>query len=454
MFSLKNKANVVFFVSLSVAAFLFHYGLGNLNYSVVPDTASYLQSYKNETTNFSGPRVPLYGFFLKILEDRYSIIPYINFLLLMLAAYSIYKAAETFGMSREAGIAMSILIPFSMPAVFYLSYVHPEIPALSFLLMHVARVLILSSRQRWNIFDVFLLMILAGLSYFLKPSNLMSLMLIPYLIPLFSIIKDDFSYKKIAVRMSTYLIIVSFPFLLYSGARWAHDEGFNLVSYAGYNSVGMSSQLLEREEQTWTFSDTSKDYGKYLLSEKERLITSGVILGVPLNSTDRQRVLHSSLLGYFDIHARDFDQYLSIASRYKKERGLSWSEFDRRMQKFSFEVVSSLPFNYLAYVGGATIRYIGLLIGSNPILLVLGFISFMLSVRGFSTYKCALLCRVDQTVIIAVTLLFVFVNMLPSILISFPAKRYVDVGGIFIHSLFLYYLVVNVNYHLKLRRHR
>src|SRR5262249_61648697 len=78
----------------------------------------------------------------------------------------------------------------------------------------------------------------------------------------------------------------------------------------------------------------------------------------------------SAALGYFDIYARSYDDFVWFEIGSLRAPQESWVAFNRRLTTFSIATITAAPLRWLAWVGGATSRLVGRMIVTNAPMLM------------------------------------------------------------------------------------
>jgi len=152
------------------------------------------------------------------------------------------------------------------------------------------------------------------------------------------------------------------------------------------------------------------------------------LVRTPLNSSG-QRSFVSAALGYFDIYARGYDDFLHGVIDKQQQPDESWVAFNRRMMAFSLDAVMISPPRWAAWIAGATARLTGHMIVTNAImLLALGALAagllFALVRRTGRIPAC-----VGVGGVLLVAGAWVGATAPLTVLTTFPATRYIDTAA-------------------------
>jgi hypothetical protein len=237
-------------VVAALIAFGYHAWSGNFAVRQSLDTPSYrdfdaasLKSALSEIRTFG------YPLFLKGLEAAgigEGGAPCVHFLASALAAAAFCAGLRTAGFGAPAAAAASSSLLFVHAARTSLPELIPDSLALSLAIAATGAFLVAVSRRGgWLAF--FALALLTFLTYQFRPAYLFLIPLWPALalaLESFLTRREDSLRRRIA-RLGGYLAATTVPFLLFCGLRGATVGHFGLVSFGGYNVVGIAAQFLD-----------------------------------------------------------------------------------------------------------------------------------------------------------------------------------------------------------------
>jgi hypothetical protein len=440
----RHRGLFVLLLVILVAAVL-HLLLGNFSARLVPDSSGYLR-VESWDQILEGKRTPFYGWLVMSLEPLiadYRALPWIQFFSLAAAMLLLYHAALRYGLSTPAALALTLPLPFGNAALLFMNYVHPEILAISLLLVALACALILASdRTHWGWYLTFAGAL--GLSYLMKPGFLLFIALLPTLVVFLGLHARSAPWGAIVKRAIVMGAIGVLPFMIYSSGRYVAVDHFHIVAFGGETGTGLTGQIMN-EGTIEKLPEEFRQPALRFFDERERLEDEKIMLPLPISSTHGERVYWSAVLGYFDIFARNFDRVRSALFKELWEQGESRVQADRHAQAFSKAVKAAEPSNYALYIIGATTRFVGLLVTANatfvPAIILLMVVLVIRSLQGwqhFDTDKAGRAIVYNGVPILLIILVYVFASYVPSVAISFPARRYVDTAGILMAALPLY----------------
>ena len=440
----RRNGQVALLLSAILGAIV-HGVLGNFSPRIVADTAGYLRIETWERV-FGEQRTPFYGWLVNFMEafaPGYIFLPWLQYLVLLLAMLLLYRGALRYGLSVPAALALTLPLPFGNATLLFLSYVHPEMLAISMLLIALACALYVSRGQsHWSWYLIGGLAL--GFSYLLKPGFLLFIVLLPVLVVFLGLHANADDRLVVLQRALIVCLIGLLPFMVYSGVRYAAVGHFHVVSFGGYAGTGLSSQIMDAKTIP-RLPTEFQESARAILEERRRKEIEEIILPLPINSTNGERIYWSAVLGYFDIFARNYDHMVSIVFRELREEGMSWVEADNHAQAFNGAVKRAEPINYVLYVVGATTRFMGLLLTTNatfvPAFILLILMVIWRSIYGWSGFD---VCSFGNDLIrngmplFLIVFIYVVASYVPAVAITFPARRYVDTAGILMASLPLY----------------
>jgi cation transport ATPase len=176
------------------------------------------------------------------------------------------------------------------------------------------------------------------------------------------------------------------------------------------------------------FPERTRATARAVLSARESAEEVGAVVRTPLNSS-KQRSFVSAALGYFDIYARGYDDFLHGVIDKQQQPGESWLDFNRRMMAFSLDTVRLAPLRWAAWVAGATARLTGRMIVMNAtMLLALGALAAALLFAAARGAERTVACDGLGGVLL-VAGAWVGATAPLTVLITFPATRYIDTAA-------------------------
>lgn len=434
------------------ASFLINLLLGNFSPQLVPDSGDYLQApYWPDAFDYY--RLPAYRFFIEFFslgEKFHQPIPLIQYLFLILSTATLYFSCKKYSKSRILAYSLSAPLLFNNVVLLYLNDIHPELLAMVGVIFSLAAILLVAStNKKWPYLLYFFSCLLAS---FLKPSFQIMVLVWPIILTILIRIssKKSFEIKKILIVF----ILGSAPIFLYSALRFSYVQSFSIVSFGGVQSSGIAVAILNSDNVS-KLEAKSMELASYILGKKEILESEGILAPVPMNSKGG-RSFKSTALGYYDILARNYDVGIYSVTLKTKKTYETWTNFDKRLSQFTFDVVKTNLQDYGFWLFGGLSRFVGKLIVSNVELLI--FFSFFVARLVYILAKGAEYYRIatdgdsfrDLVFLILLNSIFIGAILVPSIALSFPAQRYIDGAGIWIGSIFLYLFLRTFSYRKSL----
>jgi hypothetical protein len=182
-----------------------------------------------------------------------------------------------------------------------------------------------------------------------------------------------------------------------------------------------------------------RDLAAQILAARERAEAQGRVAPTPRNSTGQQS-FPSAAAGYFDIYARTYDSLLQDEIERFQRPDESWVEFDHRLGRLSFATIRVVPEDYAAWIVGASARLVGhMLVLNGPFVLAcMGLLAALLW-RLRRPASIGDLDRASDAGLLAVVVGIYILAAAPlSVLLTFPASRYIDTAAILLPALPLY----------------
>ncbi len=422
---------------------------GRLAPQLVPDSADYLRPLLWPDC-LTGNRTPFFGLFASLLggaTSGYVLVPIANATALFVAILLLFNAVRQFGLSDTAALALTLPILISNPVLLFLGYVHPEITAIACVLAAMAAVIRLSGDAPPHWRHHALLALGAGTGYLLKPAFLFFVPMLPVLSLLLSRLHGTRSIAHSLRQAALVFVLSALAFVGYAGVRASFVGEFNIVSFGGYASSGLSGLMLNPKTID-ALPERHRPLARAILVQRDVLAARGDMLPIPYNS-DKQRSFTSAALGYFDVLARSYDIVVSEIVVRQMQPGESWMAFNARLQDFLVAVIRANPEAYMAWIVGACTRVAGLITITNAAFMLTSFALGALFIFSIIRSR-SVTVRVGQdelppgrdvAAIILIAGLYTLANWLPMVLVSFPARRYVDTAGLLFAALPFYALL-------------
>jgi hypothetical protein len=418
-------------VSVGVLMILL-WSMGGLAGKIAPDTASYFVTV-DSSNPWGEMRHPLYGAvatWLGATSTTPGRVALVQSILHVVAALAIYVGASFAGSSRAGALCICLAALFSQSGLFHLRLLVPESAAVSFLLLAFAG--ILAASRSLTAFWVLLVPIgiATGIAYILRPTFLPAMVVIPALWLVLALRNEQ---TRRASRTILLFCAVGLPFVIQSGIRWRAVGDFNIVSFGGYQMSAMTGFMLTPEVVD-SLPDGVRPTASAILNARNTAELAGKVMRTPLNSVG-ERSFVSAAIGYFDIYARTYDDFLSEGISNVRKPGESWVEFNNRLQQFSIATIIAVPVPWVAWVGGATSRLVGRMLMTNATVLVAIGMLLVAAVPAFVRRTGLGSSVADLPVISAVALAWLAATGPLIVLVTFPATRYIDSAAILIAAV-------------------
>ncbi len=380
-----------------------------------PDTPSYLSA-----DGLAQMRLPLYGWLLRHLPT--GSVPVLQAGSYILAACALVRAIERAGGSRAAALAVGLALAWSNLVLLWSNALLPEVPGHAALLLALAATLDVTT-GRAKARSVAVAAVAVTLAWALRPSLLPFVLLLPMLPPLLAARR-----RVIAVWLAAACLV---PVLLLCSVRLVRHGDFNVVSFGGYQMSGMAALMLTPELADRLPPD-SAPLARDVVAGRTALELAGKAVALPANSSG-QRSFVSTALFYFDILARTHDAVLSGAVAPLQAPGEDWPAFNRRLQRFAVATVRAAPVSYAAWVAGGASRLVGHALVLNPALLLATLALLLLASRPAHGEA-----RGDLRLLLVLVGVYGVGSGALSVLITFPASRYIDSAAMLLAALPFY----------------
>ena len=120
-----------------------------------------------------------------------------------------------------------------------------------------------------------------------------------------------------------------------------------------------------------------------------------------------------------------------------KEPNENWIEYNLRMQKFTISVIKNNPIYYGSWIIGGSIRFVGRVFVSNLsfmisflFLIILFLNNNLINIKSKKAFKSKFKNNEELFFIIKISCIYTSSIAIISILLTFPAARYIDCAGI------------------------
>jgi hypothetical protein len=422
-------------VVLGVATVLLALGLwaiGAFSGAVAPDTDGYFAALQSGNP-WGDYRHPLYGLVATSLgasPSQPGPIALAQGLLQALAVFCLYAGARAGRIGSVGALCLSLAALFSQSGLYHFRLLLPESPAITALIFAFAGVLAASNSVAAFYRLLLPIAAMCGLAYLLRPSFLPAIFVIP---ALWCVLAIRNSQARRVTRTLVLFALVAAPFLVQSAYRWRAVGDFNIVSFGGYQMSALAGFMLT-PDLVARLPESVQPTAASILSARESAEAAGRLPRTPLNSV-RERSFISAVLGYFDIYARSYDDFLWGEIYKLRGPDETWVAFNRRLARFSFATVIAAPVRWAAWIAGASARLVGRAIVTNaPMLLATG-ILLIVAVPALARRTTLGTCAVDLPVVCVIALAWLAATGPLTVLVTFPATRYIDTSAIMLAAV-------------------
>jgi hypothetical protein len=423
------RSDAVWLSCLSALALVLLVGLattGVLGHGVAPDTAGYFAAVASDNL-WGGPRHPLYGYLAALFGASAADagqVPLAQAILHVVASLALFAGARAAGIGRAGSFSLFVAALVAQSALFQVPLLLPESPAVSCLLLGFAATLAATRSAFWFRLWLVPALIAVGAAYLLRPAFLLAPF---FLAALYGTFGARESHPRVLARAVILFVVLMVPFVVQSGIRQRAVGDFNIVSFGGFQMSAMAGFMLT-PELVDRFPERTRATARAILSAREAAEAAGTVVRTPLNSSG-QRSFVSAALGYFDIYARGYDDFLHGVIDKQQRPGESWVDFNRRLMAFSFDTVMISPPRWAAWVAGATSRLTGHMIVTNAImLLALGALA-VASLFAVARRTVEMPVHDDLGGILLVVGAWLGATAPLAVLTTFPATRYIDTAA-------------------------
>jgi hypothetical protein len=382
-------------------------------------------------------RLPFYGWLLAWLAATglgYAPVVWLQILVHVLAAGSLLASARALGAGRAAAAALFLAALCSQSFLIFGRGVLPESLAISFSLLAIAATLAAARDARWAWCAVaaggF-----AAAAYALRPAFVLLIVTLPLLLLAVRHLRlQSWGWRRAVVLLAA----ASIPLVAYAGTRMRYTHDFNIVAFGGFQMSGMAGLMLTPSVVAQLPAE-DRDLAAQILAARERAEAQGRVAPTPANSTG-QRSFPSAAAGYFDIYARTYDSLLQDEIERLRRPDENWVEFDHRLGRLSFATIRVVPEDYAAWIVGASARLVGrMLVTNGPFVLAcIGLLAALLWRLRRPASIGSLDWGADTWLLVVVVGIYILAAAPLSVLLTFPASRYIDTAAILLPALPFY----------------
>ena len=251
--TIKRTLTQPFFCLLLQAAIVFVIllALGRGGVHQTPDSIGYLQFHMSSLGEALGQMrsvgYPLFVKAVKALSPSLSALPYVHVLLFFSAALLFYKSLVVYGLSVWMAFAATSPLFYERLVWHYGSFVMADLPAAALALMAVSCLFFVVSRTgssiAWIGFTLYVF-----LAYQLRPAYVFLVPLAPLLAYVLMKIQQATICEANRTRnvIAATVLVTFLPLLAFCGLRYVTVGHFGLVSFAGVEQVGITTQFLTK----------------------------------------------------------------------------------------------------------------------------------------------------------------------------------------------------------------
>lgn len=220
---------------------------GDPRIRVNPDSDTYLWfDFSSLTTMLLSIRTLGYPVMLRFfweITDNIDYLPYFQLALFLLAGLIYFSAISLFTGSKWLGALASMPVYFSPFVVDYFNIVSGDIVGCALMICTISMLIL--SAGKFRIIWLFLLTIFLLMTYQVRPVYLFLIPLVPILYLVLSYVKHG--AEGIFGKFSVVIGVCIVPFLAFCLLRLIVVGHFGLVSFGGYNVVGITASMIRPE---------------------------------------------------------------------------------------------------------------------------------------------------------------------------------------------------------------
>jgi hypothetical protein len=432
MTSRLDRLCIVILGAATVLLVLVLWAIGAFSGAAAPDTYGYFGALHSGNP-WGEYRHPLYGLMASWLgasSNEPGPIALAQGLLHVLAVVCLYAGSRVGGIRPIGALCLSLAALFSQSALYHFRLLLPESLAITALIFAFAGMLAASNSVAAFYRLLVPITVMCGLAYLLRPSFLPAILVVPVLWYMLATRKDQ------ARRITRTLLLfglVAAPFLLQSAYRWKTVGDFNVVSFGGYQMSALAGFMLT-PELVADLPESVQPTAQSILSGRESAEAAGRLPRTPLNSA-HERSFVSAALGYFDIYARSYDDFLSSEIAKLRAPEETWVAFNRRLARFSFATVITAPVRWAAWIAGGSARLAGRAIVTNAPMLAAMAVLLITALPAFTRRSPLGDCAADLAAVSIIALGWLAATGPLTVLVTFPATRYIDTSAMLLPAV-------------------
>lgn len=251
-------------------SFIAMYSKGRLEVRFEPDSANYLNFDFSSFANLvRGIRTPGYPLFLQVVKNTIGIhgLGVVQWLVWSGCVLAFSASLQKAGVSRYSSFISSFVLFFSHGVWEFCGTVGTDCLAMSLAILGVACFLWSLSEKKLRLVPLILLAIITCATYLVRPVFLFLLVLWPTLGAWLELFVFRRGLNQGGKRLVAMAVVSIVPFFAYCGLRFVVVGEFALVSFAGYNLIGIGGQYLEELELA-KISPEMQPLAKRLISKR------------------------------------------------------------------------------------------------------------------------------------------------------------------------------------------
>lgn len=244
--------------------------LGFLNLAGASDSITYILNgdLNYALSNIRTIGYPVFLYLVSKVSPDFERLPDFQFICYSISIFIFLVGLRSFGVSKIKSLIITLPIFYLNFAEIYIPLQLTESLAVSFAILTLGILLILVSKPRQPI-----LWLLLGLGIFctyqVRPAFLFLIPLIPVLGLSLLLLKRTSGARPKPSRFLIYLIATALvPLLAFSTLRLALVGHFGLVSFGGFNLIGITSQMLN-EEMVEQLPEQDRALAQSIIEERE-----------------------------------------------------------------------------------------------------------------------------------------------------------------------------------------
>jgi len=342
--------------------------LGGVYYSVVVDGKMEVQTRADSKSYLKQSELPWmdqlraertvgYPLLLRLtrrMSPQRQVMPHLHYLVFLGGVFALWGGLRKLGVAPWMALAAVAPLPFSELLNKFGAMLITDTLSAGLALLTLAALCRVAARPRrkaaW-----WLLCVALAATYQVRPAYLFMILLVPLLGSVLYLRHRSSESGLPVARWLVRIVAVSvLPFVLFSTYRWVAVEQWGLVSFGGYNVVGIAGSLLSEEVVERVDPEYQELARSLLAARTERSAQLGDKRFQPLQERRFRSARRKMDTWYEEYNVNIWDMGVGLAQSQAEQRGLRFKEqvpfINHQLAGLSKDVFGQLPGEYLGWI--------------------------------------------------------------------------------------------------------